>query len=48
VAIGVLLAAFAALGRLPTRRFTACFVAACARKPAARHLAAAAIHDDLC
>jgi ubiquinone/menaquinone biosynthesis C-methylase UbiE len=30
-----LLEAFAALGHLPTRRFTACFVAACARKPAA-------------
>jgi len=29
-----LLAAFASLGRLPTRRFSACFVAACARKPA--------------
>jgi SAM-dependent methyltransferase len=28
-----LLGAFALLGRLPTRRFTACFVAACARKP---------------
>ncbi|MGD0201806.1 MAG: class I SAM-dependent methyltransferase [Bryobacteraceae bacterium] len=33
--IRALLAVFAALGRLPTRRFTACFVAACARKPAA-------------
>jgi SAM-dependent methyltransferase len=33
VPIGALLAAFAALGRLPTRWFTACFVAACARKP---------------
>jgi SAM-dependent methyltransferase len=31
--IRALLAAFAALGRLPTRRFTACFMAACARKP---------------
>ena len=30
-----LLKAFAAAGRLPTRRFTACFVAACARKPVA-------------
>jgi hypothetical protein len=27
-----LLSAFAAVGRLPTRRFTACFVAVCARK----------------
>jgi len=34
-AIRALLAAFAALGRLPTRRFTACFVAARARKPEA-------------
>ena len=33
--IGALLAAFGALDRLPTRRFTACFVAACARKPEA-------------
>jgi SAM-dependent methyltransferase len=33
--IRALLAAFAVLGRLPTRRFTACFVAACARKPQA-------------
>lgn len=32
--IRALLKAFAALGHLPTRRFTACFVAACARKPA--------------
>jgi SAM-dependent methyltransferase len=32
--VRVLLGAFALLGRLPTRRFTACFVAACARKPA--------------
>jgi SAM-dependent methyltransferase len=31
--IQALLQAFASLGRLPTRRFTACFVAACARKP---------------
>ena len=28
-----LLALFALLGRLPTRRYSACFVAACARKP---------------
>lgn len=28
-----LLALFAVLGRLPTRRYSACFVAACARKP---------------
>ncbi len=28
-----LLGAFAAVGHLPTRRFTACFVAACARQP---------------
>lgn len=35
-----LLKAFARLGRLPTRRFTACFVAACARKPVAGVLAA--------
>jgi SAM-dependent methyltransferase len=34
--IRALLAAFTALGRLPTRRFTACFVAACARKPESR------------
>jgi len=33
IAIRALLAAFAAFGRLPTRQFTACFVAACARKP---------------
>jgi SAM-dependent methyltransferase len=33
--IRALLAAFAAMGSLPTRRFTACFVAACARKPEA-------------
>ncbi len=33
VPIRALLAAFAALGRLPTRHFTACFMAACARKP---------------
>jgi SAM-dependent methyltransferase len=32
--IRVLLSAFAALGRLPTREFTACFVAVCGRKPA--------------
>jgi hypothetical protein len=32
--IRTLLKLFAALGHLPTRRFTACFVAACARKPA--------------
>jgi SAM-dependent methyltransferase len=32
--IGFLLGGFALLDRLPTRRFTACFVAACARKPA--------------
>ncbi len=31
--IGVLLRAFAASGRLPTRAYTAAFVAACARKP---------------
>jgi len=31
--IRFLLSAFALLGRLPTRPFTACFVAACARKP---------------
>jgi SAM-dependent methyltransferase len=31
--IRALLALFAILGHLPTRRFTACFVAACARKP---------------
>ncbi len=31
--IRMLMAAFAAFGRLPTRRFTACFVAACARRP---------------
>lgn len=31
--IGWLLALFEALGRLPTRRFTACFNAVCARKP---------------
>ncbi|HYW44115.1 MAG TPA: class I SAM-dependent methyltransferase [Bryobacteraceae bacterium] len=31
-----LLEAFATLERLPTRRFTACFVAVCARKPEAR------------
>jgi len=35
VPIRWLLKAFAVLGRLPTRRFTACFVAACARKPLA-------------
>ena len=33
--VRALLAAFAALDRLPTRGFTACFVAACARKPEA-------------
>lgn len=33
--IRALLAAFAPLGRLPTRRYTACFVAAIARKPPA-------------
>lgn len=32
--IRFLLRAFAALGRLPTREFTACFVAVCGRKPA--------------
>jgi ubiquinone/menaquinone biosynthesis C-methylase UbiE len=32
--IHALLRIFTALGHLPTRRFTACFVAACARKPA--------------
>jgi len=31
--IGWLLRAFARLGRLPTREYTACFVAVCARKP---------------
>jgi len=31
--IGFLLQTFAQLGRLPTRRLTACFIAACARKP---------------
>jgi len=31
--IGILLRAFAWLGRLPTREYTACFVAVCARKP---------------
>ncbi len=31
--IGMLLALFAVLGRLPTRRFSACFVAVRARKP---------------
>jgi SAM-dependent methyltransferase len=35
VPVRAFLAAFAMLGRLPTRRFTACFVAACARKPEA-------------
>jgi hypothetical protein len=35
VPIRALLAAFAAIGRLPTRRFTACFVAARACKPEA-------------
>jgi SAM-dependent methyltransferase len=35
IPIRALLAAFAALGRLPTRQFTACFVAACACKPKA-------------
>ena len=34
--IQALLRFFALLGRLPTRGFTACFVAACARKPAWR------------
>jgi SAM-dependent methyltransferase len=33
--IRTLLKVFAALGGLPTRRFSACFVAACGRKPAA-------------
>jgi hypothetical protein len=33
--IRALLAAFALLGRLPTRRYSACFLAAPARKPAA-------------
>jgi SAM-dependent methyltransferase len=33
--IGMLLRLFALLGRLPTAPFTACFLAACARKPAA-------------
>jgi SAM-dependent methyltransferase len=33
--IRALLAAFSWLDRLPTRRWTACFVAACARKPVA-------------
>jgi ubiquinone/menaquinone biosynthesis C-methylase UbiE len=33
--IRFLLATFAALGHLPSRHFTACFVAACARKPGA-------------
>lgn len=32
--IEALLGLFAKLGRLPTRRWTACFVAACARRPA--------------
>jgi SAM-dependent methyltransferase len=40
VPIRALLAAFASLGRLPTRRFTACFVAACARKPEVRRAGA--------
>jgi len=35
IAIRPLLAAFAALGRLPTRRFTACFMAVRAHKPEA-------------
>ncbi len=34
--IEALLGLFAKLGRLPTRRWTACFVAACARRPAVR------------
>jgi SAM-dependent methyltransferase len=34
--IRILLAAFDALGRLPTREFTACFVAVCGRKPERR------------
>ena len=34
--IRFLLAAFATLGRLPTREYTACFVAVCGRKPAGR------------
>jgi SAM-dependent methyltransferase len=34
--IRFLLASFATLGRLPTREYTACFVAVCGRKPAGR------------
>jgi SAM-dependent methyltransferase len=34
--IRFLLSAFAALGRLPTREYTACFVAVCGRKPGGR------------
>jgi hypothetical protein len=34
--IRLLQGAFAVLGRLPTREFTACFVAVCGRKPAGR------------
>ena len=33
-AVGALLRMFSLLGRLPSRRWTACFIAACARRPA--------------
>jgi len=32
--VRALLGAFSLLGRLPSRRWTACFIAACARRPA--------------